>query len=49
MKVNVFTLKQQTQEFILRLFVESTGRDSTPSYSNYYLCAHAGTHVRLHA
>ena len=45
MKTNYSTLKQQTQDFVLRLFVESGG--SAPSYS-YYTCAHAGTHARLH-
>ena len=45
MKTNLFTLKQQTQDFLLRLFVESDQIDSTPSF---YTCAHAGTHARLH-
>ena len=49
MKLNVFTLKQQTQDFLLRLFVEQSGVNAVHPYSNYYLCAHAGTHARLHA
>ena len=50
MKMNYFTFKQQAQDFVLRLFVESSGSmSSTPSYSHYYTCAHAGTHARLHA
>ena len=47
MKQNFFTWIQKTQEFVLRLFVE-TPENSTPSYSQYYTCAHAGTHARLH-
>lgn len=47
MKINVITLKQQTQDFVLRLFVESSGV-STPSSSDYCTCAHVGTHARLH-
>ena len=45
MKTNFFTLKQQTQDFLLRLFVESDHFESSPSF---YTCAHAGTHARLH-
>ena len=48
MKLDVYTLKQQTQDFVLRLFVESSGVSTTRSFSQYYTCAHAGTHVRLH-
>ncbi len=44
MKLNFLKLKQQTQERILRLFVDSY---STPSQT-LYTCAHAGTHTRLH-
>ena len=46
MKTDLFTLKMQAQDFLLRLFIESNG-DSTLS-SPYYTCAHAGTHARLH-
>ena len=46
MKQKFFTWTQQTQDFVLRLFVESPGA-TTPSYS-LYTCAHAGTHARLH-
>ena len=56
MKIDVHTLKQQTQDFVLRLFVESSGA-STPSYSDstmssssdYCTCSHVGTHARLHS
>jgi hypothetical protein len=44
MKVNVITMKQQTQDFLLRLFVDSSG-DSTPS-DTFYTCAHCGTFSR---
>ena len=47
MKTNVYTLKQQTQEFILRLFVERESYSSPVSY-DYCTCAHAGTYARLH-
>ena len=50
MKINVFTLKQQTREFILRLFVESSGGGaSTRSHSQYYISSHCGTYSRLHS
>ncbi len=45
MMTNFFTLKRQTQDFLLRLFVESYESDSTHTY---YTCAHVGTHARLH-
>lgn len=45
MKTNFFTLKQQTQDFLLRLFVGSDNLDSTPTC---YTCSHVGTHARLH-
>lgn len=48
MKIDVITLKQQTQDFVLRLFVESNSSFSTPSSSDYCTCAHVGTHARLH-
>lgn len=48
MKMNVSTMKQQTQDFVLRLFVESPGLFSTPSRSQFYTCSHVGTHARLH-
>ena len=56
MKIDVNTLKQQTQDFVLRLFVEPSG-GSTPSYSDstmtsssdYCTCSHVGTHARLHS
>lgn len=46
MKKNVFFLKQQAQEFILRLFVESSG-DHLSSSSSYYTGAHCGTFSRI--
>ncbi|MBR4705941.1 MAG: hypothetical protein IKP02_10200 [Paludibacteraceae bacterium] len=49
MKINVFTLKQQTREFILRLFVESSGGAATGSDSQYYISSHCGTYSRLHS
>ena len=45
--MDLFTVKQQAQEFILRLFVESESY-STLSGTPYYTCAHVGTHARLH-
>ena len=47
MKTNVFTWKQQAQDFVLRLFVEYDSSNSTPS-SDYCTCLHVGTHARLH-
>ena len=47
MKLDFFTLKQQTQDFVLRLFVESSGGDS--SYSSYSSSARCGTYARLHS
>lgn len=48
MKMNVTTLKQQTQDLFLRLFVESSsGIGTTPARSNY-TCAHCGTYARMH-
>ena len=46
MKMNYSTLKRQTQDFLLRLFIEpGSGAYSTPSGS-YYTCAHCGTFTR---
>jgi hypothetical protein len=47
MKLNVLTLKQQTQDFLLRLFIDSPDGAATPSHSKYYTCAHCGTFSRL--
>ncbi len=47
MKINVNTMKQQTQEFFLRLFVESSPKSTLPS-DKYYICTHCGTFTRLH-
>jgi len=47
MKMNLFTLKQQAQDFVLRLFIESPG-DLSSSRTRHYTCAHAGTFARLH-
>jgi len=46
MKMKFLTLKQQTQDFVLRLFIESSGADSTPS-SSFYTGSHCGTFSRL--
>ena len=49
MKPYFSTFKQQAQDFVLRLFVESTGSGSSSlSRTHYYTCTHAGTHARLH-
>lgn len=49
MKMNLSTLKQQTQEFILRLFVESASdAASTPSRTQYFTGSRCGTYCRLH-
>ncbi len=48
MKIDLFTFKQQAQDFVLRLFIESSGANSTPSRS-CYTGAHCGTFSRLHA
>ena len=50
MKKNVFFMKQQAQEFILRLFVESSGdhlSSHLSSSSSYYTGAHCGTFSRI--
>ena len=44
---NWITIKQQTQDFVLRLFIESSG-DFPSSRTQYYTCSHVGTHARLH-
>ena len=49
MKKNLDTLLQQTQDFLLRLFVDSDGSYSPSKSDHYYVCTHAGTHSRLHA
>ena len=48
MKLNVFTFKQQTRDFLLRLFIESSEDGSTLSESDskFYTCAHCGTFSR---
>lgn len=53
MKIDVHTLKQQTQDFVLRLFVESSGGSTLSSsgsmpVSDYCTCSHVGTYARLH-
>lgn len=47
MKLNGFTLKQQTQDFLLRLFIESDLGTTLPE-NRCYTCARCGTHARLH-
>lgn len=44
MKMNLFTVKQRAQDFILRLFVDSYS--TLPK--TYYTGGHVGTHERLH-
>ena len=48
MKMNFSTMKDQAQDFLLRLFVESPGEFSKTTSVEYYTCSHAGTHARLH-
>ena len=49
MKMNLLTMKQQAQDFVLRLFVESLkDSSSTPSDAHYYLGSRCGTYTRLH-
>ena len=47
MKMNFISFKQQTQDFVLRLFVEP-GSSTTLSSDQYYLSARCGTFARLH-
>ena len=44
MTINLHKMKQQTQETILRLFVDSYS--TLPK--SHYTCGHVGTHARLH-
>mgnify|MGYP003410215677 CR=1 FL=1 len=44
MKMNLITFKQQAQDFILRLFVDSY----TPIHKSYYIGGQVGTCKRLH-
>ena len=46
MKFDLFTLKQQTQDVVLRLFIES---GDVSSYSSYSSSARCGTYARLHS
>ena len=46
MMKNVFTMKQQAQDFLLRLFVGPDGEYSSPS-SSCYTGAHCGTFSRM--
>jgi hypothetical protein len=50
MKIDYYRFKQRAQEFILRLFIESSKDDSTLSLSDshFYTGAHCGTFSRLH-
>ena len=48
MKMNFSTMKQQAQDYLLRLFVEQSEVNLTSSNSEFYTCAHVGTHSRLH-
>ena len=44
---NFFTFKQQTQDFVLRLFVEPASGATLPA-DGYYTCSRCGTFSRLH-
>ena len=49
MKMKFNHIKQQTQDFLLRLFMDPSEAGSTPSYTHYYYtCGHVGTHARVH-
>ena len=48
MKINVNTMKQQTQDFFLRLFIESDA-GTTPSSGTYPISSRCGTYARLHS
>ena len=47
MKMNVFSWKQQAQDYVLRLFVEPLRIGSSTPSTSYYTCAHCGTFVRI--
>lgn len=46
MKLDFFTFKQQTRDFLLRLFIESPGGTLSDSGSQFYTGAHCGTFSR---
>ena len=46
MKIDFNTFIQQTQDFLLRLFVDS-GSQTTPHNDSQYTCSHCGTFSRL--
>ena len=48
MKMRFTSLKQQTQDYLLRLFVAPSEADGSSSHPEFYTCAHVGTHARLH-
>jgi len=47
MKMFISTCKRQAQDFVLRLFVDPVGDNSTPTPS-FYTQSHVGTYARLH-
>lgn len=47
MKMNFSTMKQQAQDFVLRLFIESYGGSGSTPSNTFYTCAHCGTFSRL--
>ena len=49
MKVNFDTLRHHTQDFILRLFVESSSEIGNSSSTSYCTGARCGTFMRLHS
>jgi hypothetical protein len=48
MKMKLTSLKQQTQDYLLRLFVAPSEAEGDSLHSEFYTCAHVGTHARLH-
>lgn len=48
MKMKLTSLKQQTQDYLLRLFVAPSEVEGDSLHSEFYTCAHVGTHARLH-
>ena len=48
MKMKLTSLKQQTQDYLLRLFVAPSEFFNDTATTEIYTCAHVGTHARLH-
>lgn len=47
MKIFNYNLKQQTQAYVLRLFVDSVGADFSTAAHSFYTGAHCGTFSRM--